>query len=48
MGWFVAQDRRMDLESLLAWIDGHRPLPYDGGELAHPWREEPGIPRFGE
>ncbi|MCW2848027.1 MAG: Teichoic acid biosynthesis protein [Marmoricola sp.] len=44
MGWFVAQDRRADLESLLAWIDANRPLPFEGGELAHPWRAEAGLP----
>jgi len=47
MGWLVAQDRRQDLESLLEWIDASRPLPFEDGVLAHPWREEPGIPGFG-
>ncbi len=46
MGWFVAQDRRKDLESLLEWIDANRPLPFEGDELAHPWRAEAHIPRF--
>jgi len=46
MGWLVAQDRRRDLEDLLAWIDTHRPLPFRGDELDHPLRGEPGMPRF--
>jgi len=47
MGWFVAQDRREDLETCLAWLDAHRPLPVDDGELDHPWRHEPGMPPLG-
>jgi glycosyltransferase involved in cell wall biosynthesis len=46
MGWFVAQGRRKDLESLLDWVDANRPLPFVDGELAHPWSTEPGIPAF--
>ena len=46
MGWFVAQDRRADLESLIEWIDANRPLPVEDGVLAHPWRGEPEIPEF--
>jgi CDP-glycerol glycerophosphotransferase len=44
MGWFVARDRRGELEEALAWIDAHRPLPVEDGVLAHPWRGEPGLP----
>ncbi len=46
MGWFVSQDRRADLEKLLAWIDANRPVPVEDGVLAHPWRGEPDIPVF--
>lgn len=44
MGWFVEQDRRDDLRSCLAWIDGHRPLPYADDVLQHPWADEVGLP----
>ena len=44
MGWFVAQGRRDDLVALLEWIDTHRPLPFEDDLLAHPWRDEPGLP----
>ena len=48
MGWLVVRDRRTDLEALLDWIDHHRPLPYAGGQLDHPWCGEPGMPAFPE
>ena len=48
MGWFVAQDRRPDLERLLSWIDKNRPLPFDGDLLDHPWRSEADVPAFGK
>jgi hypothetical protein len=44
MGWLVAQDRREDLEKLIQLIDTDGLVVTDG-ELQHPWREEPGIPR---
>jgi glycosyltransferase involved in cell wall biosynthesis len=46
MGWLVQGDRRNDLEAFLGWLDSNRPLPFEGGELVHPWRGEPVIPRF--
>lgn len=47
MGWLVAQDRRADLEALIAWLDhvGPRRVTVDGEELLdHPWRHEAGLP----
>ena len=43
MGWLVTQDRREDLERLIALIDGEG-VAVEGGELLHPWRGEPGLP----
>jgi glycosyltransferase involved in cell wall biosynthesis len=47
MGWFVAQDRRTDLEALIAFLDtkGVVKTQVDGVEVFdHPWRTEPGMP----
>ncbi|MET1000114.1 MAG: glycosyltransferase family 2 protein [Marmoricola sp.] len=47
MGWFVAQDRRSDLEALIAFLDEHGVVKadVDGVQVFdHPWRTEPGIP----
>jgi CDP-glycerol glycerophosphotransferase len=49
MGWLVAQDRRHDLETLLAHLDTHPgPLPQrqaDGQTVVdHPFSGEPGLP----
>jgi glycosyltransferase involved in cell wall biosynthesis len=47
MGWFVAQDRRTDLEALIAFLDtkGVVQTQVDGVEVFdHPWRTEPGMP----
>lgn len=47
MGWFVAQDRRADLEALIAFLDEHGVVKaeVDGVEVFdHPWRSEPGMP----
>jgi glycosyltransferase involved in cell wall biosynthesis len=47
MGWLVAQDRRADLEALIAFLDEHGVVKTeaDGVELFdHPWRSEPGMP----
>ncbi|MCW2759959.1 MAG: glycosyl transferase, family 2 [Marmoricola sp.] len=47
MGWFVAQDRRADLEALIAFLDAHgvAKAVVEGVEVFdHPWRTEPGIP----
>ena len=48
MGWFVAQDRRADLEALITFLDtnGVVTAEVDGAEVFdHPWRTEPGMPR---
>ncbi len=48
MGWLVAQDRRSDLETLIAFLDEHGVVraEVDGVQVFdHPWRTEPGIPR---
>ncbi len=48
MGWFVAQGRRADLERLIAFIDTEGVVTEDRDGVrvfAHPWREEPGLPR---
>jgi CDP-glycerol glycerophosphotransferase len=47
MGWFVAQDRRADLEALIEFLDTHGVVKaeVDGVEVFdHPWRAEPGLP----
>jgi CDP-glycerol glycerophosphotransferase len=49
MGWLVSQDRRTDLEALLAHLDAHPgPLPQrtvDGETVVdHPFSGEPGLP----
>ena len=47
MGWLVAQDRRTDLEALIAFLDTHGVVKteVDGQQVFdHPWRTEPGIP----
>lgn len=47
MGWFVAKDRRADLEALIAFLDTHGVVKaeVDGVEVFdHPWRTEPGMP----
>ncbi len=47
MGWFVAQDRRRDLEALITFLDTHGVVTaeVDGVEVFdHPWRSEPGMP----
>ncbi len=47
MGWFVAQDRRADLESLIAFLDTHGVVKteVDGVEVFdHPWRSDPDLP----
>jgi hypothetical protein len=45
MGWLTSHDRRADLERLLELIDAQPgPLPVQGGRLAHPWADEPGLP----
>jgi glycosyltransferase involved in cell wall biosynthesis len=47
MGWLVAQDRRSDLETLIAFLDerGVVTTVVDGVEVFdHPWRGEPGLP----
>lgn len=47
MGWLVAQDRRADLETLIAFLDtdGVVKTEVDGVEVFdHPWRTEPGMP----
>jgi glycosyltransferase involved in cell wall biosynthesis len=47
MGWFVAQDRRTDLEALIVFLDTHGVVKtvVDGVEVFdHPWRTEPGMP----
>jgi glycosyltransferase involved in cell wall biosynthesis len=47
MGWFVAQDRRTDLEALITFLDEHGvvKVEVDGVEVFdHPWRSEPGMP----
>lgn len=44
MGWLVAQGRREDLEKLIHIIDTEG-LAVTDGELQHPWRDEPGLPR---
>ena len=47
MGWFVAQDRRADLEALITFLDtrGVVKAEVDGVEVFdHPWRTEPGMP----
>ncbi len=48
MGWFVAQDRRQDLEALITFLDTHGVVTaeVDGAEVFdHPWRTEPRMPR---
>jgi CDP-glycerol glycerophosphotransferase len=48
MGWLVAQDRRSDLEALIAFLDEHGVVrsEVDGVQVFdHPWRTERGIPR---
>jgi glycosyltransferase involved in cell wall biosynthesis len=47
MGWLVAQDRRSDLETLIAFLDEHGVVTtvVDGVQVFdHPWRGEPGLP----
>ncbi|MCW2711838.1 MAG: glycosyltransferase family 2 protein, partial [Marmoricola sp.] len=47
MGWLVTQDRRKDLEALIAFLDTHGVVTgqVEGVEVFdHPWRTEPGIP----
>jgi glycosyltransferase involved in cell wall biosynthesis len=47
MGWLVAQDRRSDLEALIAFLDIHGVVKaeVEGVEVFdHPWRTEPGMP----
>jgi glycosyltransferase involved in cell wall biosynthesis len=44
MGWLVSQGRREDLERLIHLIDTEGVVVTDG-ELQHPWREEPGLPK---
>jgi CDP-glycerol glycerophosphotransferase len=47
MGWFVAQDRRTDLEALIAFLDTKGVVKTQVGGVEvfdHPWRTEPGMP----
>jgi len=47
MGWFVAQDRRADLEALITFLDTHGVVKaeVDGVEVFdHPWRSDPAVP----
>ena len=44
MGSLVAQNRRADLIDLIAAIDAdHGGLPIVGGQLRHPWRDDPSL-----
>jgi CDP-glycerol glycerophosphotransferase len=47
MGWLVTEDRRTDLEALIAFLDTHGVVTRQVGGVEvfdHPWRTEPDIP----